>query len=141
MAFAVTVGLFVLSTRAASAWLYEATGIAAFEDPEGLGSLFLLGGPLGGLVAGYLVRDGWDYGLPAGARAGGWGLAAVYLAYAAYHLTYYLLVGLVPPPAYDVVVVPLLFVGPFLPVHLFGGAVGGVVGDAVGRVLAGERLV
>lgn len=110
-----------------------------------LKNLRLLGGVLGGFVAGYLTY--WTetrtaitgiQGAVNGIKAALLGLAALYLVYVITHLTYVTVVlRQFPPPVYLIAVVPLVFALPLAAMYLFGGLFGGLIGNFVGMLVDG----
>lgn len=121
--------------------VFDATGDWWMGNP--LKNLRLLGGVLGGFVAGYLTR--WSekrsaiagiQGAVNGVKAALLGLTALYLLYVTAHMAYVSLVlGQFPPPVYLIVIVPLVFALPLAAMYLFGGLVGGLAGNLVSALV------
>lgn len=107
---------------------WERTGRYVYGNP--LLNLRLFGGVVGGVVAGALTVGGWDDGVTNGLRAAVYGLIVLFVCFVSYSLVDATLVeGIVPPPIYLIIVVPVIYSLPILVAHVFGGLVGGYLGS------------
>lgn len=99
-----------------------------------------LGGPLGGIVTGYLTDETWEESSTNGVRASILGLLIVYGLYAGVVISSSLVRGTFPPLFFVFVVVPLLNGLVFFGVYLLGGVFGGVIGMWLRRLREGTLL-
>jgi hypothetical protein len=121
--------------------VYQLTGEWMFGNP--LAQFRLLGGIPGGFVGGYFARDHFGSvkrgnSMTVGVYATGTGLLAVLLFVVLFNVYSATVTrGIVPPPIYLIVVVPLIATVPLFPAYLVEGLVFGYLAGALQTVRAG----
>jgi hypothetical protein len=131
----------VVPTYPIKSAVYDLTGDWWWGNP--FRQLRVLGGIGGGVVAGFLASDRfdrhtWSVSVVSGIYAGGLGVVLTYVLYLAGVLGYAVLdAGGVPPlgTVVSFLVVPLAFALPLLWIYLMGGALGGVIGNALRKLV------
>lgn len=117
----------VLPDQPVRTTIWRLTGELPATNP--LLFLVVLGGFFGGFVSGILVAGRWDTNLTVGFYAGVIGILIIYAVWILGNIIYWSIVqSMLPPPLFNIIVVPLIYFLPLTGTHIVGGMLGGGIG-------------